>query len=197
MFVEGFRWKFIYVEKNLPEISYHFFMKSVLIRTFLLVVVVGFIAAVIVKYREPRFVAGEIAADFTATLADGSSVRLNDLRGKFVLLQFWGSWCGPCRRENPQLVELYWKYHDKGLEIFSIAIENGTTAGWQRAMQQDGMIWPYHAVQTERLGGPIAKLYNIHSIPTLYLINREGQIMGKNLSPQEIAKSLDTQFSAR
>jgi thiol-disulfide isomerase/thioredoxin len=141
------------------------------------------------KYRQPRFAAGEPAPDFQATLSDGKNIRLSDLKGKYVLLQFWGSWCGPCRAENPHLVDLYRQYHDKGFEIFSIGVEQNPRA-WQRAIETDGMIWPYHTADFREFDGELAQIYNIKSIPATFLISPEGVIMGVNWRPQQIGKVL-------
>lgn len=161
------------------------------------IVVAGILIAILVyRYRQPRFVAGEVAPDFSATLADGSRAQLVDLQGKYVLLQFWGSWCGPCRAENPYLVDLYRNFHEQGFEIFSVAIEQNERA-WRRAMELDGMFWPYHTVEDGRFDGPVARLYNIHSIPTTFLINPEGMIMGVNWSPDQIRKALERALVVR
>lgn len=146
--------------------------------------------------RQPRFIAGERAPDFTTTLADGHAVRLADFRGRYVLLQFWGSWCGPCRAENPHLVELYQKYHDRGFEIFSIGIERNAAA-WQRAIAQDGLVWPWHAADLQEFDGPVARQYKIRQIPATYLINPEGVIMGANLSAGQLDKMLAGAFNSQ
>lgn len=148
------------------------------------------------KSRQPRFVAGEKVPDFTAVRADGQMARFSDLRGKYVVLQFWGSWCGPCRAENPHLVELYQKYQSKGFEIFSIGIEQRQTA-WQQAIQRDGMVWPYHAVELDRFNGPLARQFNVRSIPTTFLVNPDGIIMGVNLAPDRMDKMLQEAYAAR
>ena len=147
------------------------------------------IAFIWYRYRQPRFVAGEQAPDFQITLTDGSSARLSDTKGKYTLLQFWGSWCGPCRAENPYLAALYRKYHDRGFEIISVALEQNPR-NWQRAIAEDGMIWRYHGMESADFGGPIAHQYNIHSIPAIFLINPEGKIMGVNTPPDELDKIL-------
>ncbi|MBL7782129.1 MAG: TlpA family protein disulfide reductase [Saprospiraceae bacterium] len=142
------------------------------------------------KYRQPRFITGETAPDFQVTLADGSTAHLSDTRGKYTLLQFWGSWCGPCRAENPQLVALYNKYHDRGFEIFSVAIEQNPR-NWIRAIADDGMIWKYHTMESGDFGGPISSHYNIKSIPTLFLLNPEGKILEVDPMPGELEKILE------
>ncbi len=141
------------------------------------------------QYRQPNFMAGDPIPDFTATLLTGEQVRLSDLRGKYVLLQFWGSWCGPCRAENPYLVQLYQRYHDRGLEIFSVGIEQSASA-WQRAIQQDEMTWHYHTMEAQDFNGGLARQFNIHSIPTTFLLNPQGVIMGVNHNEEQLAKVL-------
>jgi thiol-disulfide isomerase/thioredoxin len=165
-------------------------------RTVAVILAAGLVAWLVYRYRQPRFVAGEPAADFQVTLASGREARLSDLRGRYVLLQFWGSWCGPCRAENPHLVELYRQYHDRGFDIFSIALESGHPAGWQRAIAHDGLEWPYHAVELEEFGGPVARLYNIRSIPATFLLNPDGRIMGVNLAPDQIGRVLEQQLAS-
>ncbi len=153
------------------------------------------IAFIWYRYRQPRFIAGEQAPDFQVTLSDGSSARLSDTRGKYTLLQFWGSWCGPCRAENPALAMLYRKYHEQGFEIFSLAIEQ-SPRNWQRAINDDGMIWKHHSMESADFGGPVSRQYNIKSIPALFLINPEGDIMGVNPAPDELDKILGARLQA-
>lgn len=141
------------------------------------------------RSRQPRFIAGEQAPDFGVTLADGKPFHLSDLRGRYVLLQFWGSWCGPCRAENPHLAELYRRYHPAGLEIVSIGIER-SPAAWQKAIAADGLVWPYHSADFQEFDNPVARLYNVHAIPTTFLINPDGAIMGVSLSPKAMDKLL-------
>jgi thiol-disulfide isomerase/thioredoxin len=146
------------------------------------------------QYRAPRFVTGEQAPDFQAVLKDGRSVKLSDLRGKYVLLQFWGSWCGPCRAENPGIVQLYQKYRPQGFEVFSIGIEQNENA-WGKAIERDGMIWPWHSADLQRFDSKIARLYNIRAIPATFLLDPEGTILGVNLTPSEIDTTLRRQLA--
>jgi thiol-disulfide isomerase/thioredoxin len=164
-------------------------MSSSLFRN--LLILVALLAAGYFWYssRQPRYITGEAAADFEVTLLDGRTARLSDLRGRHVLLQFWGSWCGPCRAENRHLVKLYQKYHDRGFDIFSVGLESNERA-WKLAIQQDSLLWPYHSVETTQFDGPVAKLYNIHSIPSTFLINAEGVIIGVDLLPSQMDKLL-------
>ena len=157
--------------------------------TFLIIILLLLVALIYVKYRQPRFVAGEQAPDFEVGLMNGERAKLSDLKGKYVLLQFWGSWCGPCRQENPELVALYQKYHEKGFEIFSVGIEP-TERAWKKAIENDGLVWKYHTMESSEFNGGRAQQFNVHSIPTLFLINPEGVIMGVNLKPIYMDKML-------
>ena len=141
------------------------------------------------KYRQPRFNGGDQVPDIDVTLLNGQHAKLSDLKGKYVLLQFWGSWCGPCRQENPLLVQLYQKYHEKGFEIFSVGIDMNPAA-WKNAIKNDHLEWPYHTMESAKFDGPLAKQFNIKSIPTTFLINPQGVIMGVNLIPDYLEKML-------
>lgn len=158
-------------------------------RNLILLALVAIVAYVVYQYRQPKFVAGENAPDFEVSLLNGERAKLSDLKGKYVLLQFWGSWCGPCRKENPELVALYQKYHDKGFEIFSVGIEPNPRQ-WQNAIAKDGLVWKYHTMESGEFDGGIAKQYNIKSIPAIFLINPEGVIMGVNLKPEYLQRML-------
>lgn len=148
------------------------------------------------KYRQPRFIAGDKAPDFEVVLADGQKAGLADLKGKYVLLHFWGSWCGPCRAENPHLAAIYQQYQGLGFEIFSIGIEQNKEA-WQRAIERDNLIWPFHTMESGEFDGGVARLYHVKAIPSTFLINPDGNIMGVNLSPEQIEKTLSQQLAAR
>lgn len=135
-------------------------------------------------YFTPSVGVEELAADFTAIRADGQTFSLSDLRGRYVLLDFWGSWCGPCRRESPDLVALHRNYGDQ-LTIVSIAIEKDSSS-WQRARTQDARLWPYQVMdETESfkfLSGEIPNLYGVNQVPTNFLIDSEGEVVGVNIS---------------
>jgi len=164
-------------------------MNQTYLRNGLIAVAFLVIAFGVWMYRQPSFRGGDKAPEIDVELMDGQRAKLSDLKGKYVLLQFWGSWCGPCRRENPYLIQLYNKYHDKGFEIFSIGIEPSRDS-WLSAMKNDGMIWRYHTMESINFDGPLAKQFNIKSIPTTFLLNPEGVIMGVSLSPDYLEKML-------
>ncbi len=146
-------------------------------------------------YHQPKFESGEKAKDFTAVLRSGDKFTLSDLRGKYVLLDFWGSWCGPCRKESPDLVSLYSEMkkltfvNAGGFEIVGIAIET-KKENWENAILKDGLDWYYHIGEFEKFSSPTASLYGIREIPTKYLINPEGLIIMVNPEIKEIRRYL-------
>ena len=149
-------------------------------------------------YQMPKYINGEKATDFTATLLNGEQFKLSDLHGKYVLLDFWGSWCGPCRKANHEILPIYEKYHTaqfenaNGLEIVSIAIEKNE-GSWKKAIEQDGLTWKYHISTLNEFDNPIALEYGVKVIPTSYLIDENGMIIGVNLLPE----NLDRMFRDR
>jgi thiol-disulfide isomerase/thioredoxin len=155
----------------------------------LVLLILGLIANYL--YRKPKFSESEMAPLFEATLIDGSSFALERLRGDYVLLDFWGSWCGPCRRENPGLVQLYDKYGERTLKdgssfhIVSIALEKSEER-WKNAIAKDGLDWPFHIGQMERMKSSLALKYGVREIPTKYLLGKDGQVVGVNMNNREI-----------
>lgn len=145
-------------------------------------------------FQKAQVINGEKAPDFTVIDRHGHSLTLSQLKGKFVILHFWGSWCGPCRRENELLVPIYKSlkssYWDQ-LELISIGIEKDSLA-WSNAIQKDGLFWDFHASSFQRFDDPIAKLYGVNSIPALYVIDRKGIIIAKNPEVTQLPKLLTT-----
>lgn len=164
-------------------------MKSFFSKPFNILIIAVLLAALFqlgkYLYLAPKFINGEASPEFETTLIDGSSFRLSDLRGKYVILDFWGSWCGPCRLANEELVRIYQKYHSSkfkeadGLEIVSVGIEKSRES-WMQAIKEDGLIWKYHISTVQNFESPIAMQYGVKQIPTSYLLNEKGVIIGVN-----------------
>jgi len=133
---------------------------------------------------------GAVAADFTATTAEGKSFKLSDFyKGKkVVLIDFWASWCGPCRKENPNVVKAYNQFHQKGFEIVGFSLDEEKN-DWLAAIKKDNLTW----TQVSDLKGwesSIAKLYNVSAIPTNFLIDGNGKILASNLRGEELENKL-------
>lgn len=138
---------------------------------------------------------GEIAPDFSAPTPEGDLLALNDILGKVTLIDFWASWCGPCRRENPNVVRVYNQYKDKGLSIISVSLDRpGQKAQWLKAIEDDKMDW-HHISNLQFWNDPIAKQYGVRGIPATFLLDENGKIIAKNLRGpalgQKIGELLD------
>jgi peroxiredoxin len=131
---------------------------------------------------------GKIAPDFTLPTPDGKEFSLSSLKGKIVIIDFWASWCSPCRGENPNVVKMYNKYHPKGLEILSVSLDEKKDA-WLEAIEKDGLTWN-HVSDLKGWSSSAAKLYGVSSIPHIVLINQEGVIVAKNLRGEELENKL-------
>ncbi|HMC00745.1 MAG TPA: TlpA disulfide reductase family protein [Flavobacteriaceae bacterium] len=133
---------------------------------------------------------GSVAPDFTAPNPTGDMLAFKDLKGKVTILDFWAAWCRPCRMENPNIVKVYNKYHDKGLEIIGVSLDgNGRQqdpkAEWLKAIEDDNLTW-HHVSNLQYFNDPVAKAYNISSIPATFILDEEGKIVAKNLRGQAL-----------
>ncbi|RMB59566.1 AhpC/TSA family protein [Dokdonia sinensis] len=134
---------------------------------------------------------GNKAPDFTAPTPDGKQLSLSETLGKYTIIDFWASWCRPCRMENPNVVNVYKKYHDKGLNIISVSLDKaGQDQRWKDAIQKDEMDW-YHVSNLQFWQDPIAKAYGIRSIPATYLLDENGVIIAKNLRGAALGKKME------
>ncbi len=123
---------------------------------------------------------GAIAPELAFPDPEGKVRKLSDLRGKVVLIDFWASWCGPCRRESPNVRNVYQKYHDKGFEVFSVSLDRDA-ANWKKAIKDDGLVWPNHVSDLKYWSSEAAAIYGVRSIPAMFLLDREGRIVAKDL----------------
>ena len=136
---------------------------------------------------------GDEAPDIELPDPDGNMRKLSDLRGKVVLVDFWASWCGPCRRENPNVVRTYYRYRDKGFEVFSVSLDNDRNK-WLEAIQRDGLVWPNHVSDLRGWSSAGGRLYGIMSIPATVLVDRDGKILARNLRGPQLEQKLNEIF---
>ena len=144
------------------------------------------IAAQIAKLESTAI--GQIAPNFTITTPEGESISLYDIKGKVKLIDFWASWCGPCRDENPHVVEIYKEYHPKGLEIFGVSLDNNKEA-WVKAIADDGLVWK-HGSDLKGWQSAPAQLYSVSGIPHTVLLDENNKIIAKNLRGDELKQKI-------
>lgn len=139
---------------------------------------------------------GDIAPEIELTDPNGKVIKLSSLRGKMVLIDFWASWCRPCRMENPNVVAAYQKYTNakmkgaKGFTVYSVSLDR-TKEAWVKAIEQDGLVWDYHVSDLRFWNCQAAQDYNVTSIPTNFLIDANGKIIAKGLRGPALHKVLD------
>ena len=127
---------------------------------------------------------GSMAPNFTAKTPEGEDLSLKDAMGEVTLIDFWAAWCKPCRMENPNVVKMYNKYHDKGLNIIGVSLDK-TKDAWVKAIEDDQLDW-YHVSNLKYWNDPIAKMYQVRSIPSTFLLDKDGKIVAKNLRGQAL-----------
>lgn len=133
---------------------------------------------------------GSVAPDFEQPDANGKPVKLSSFRGKYVLIDFWASWCGPCRQENPNVVKAYNQYKAKNFTILGVSLDRPEgKANWQAAIKSDGLIWT-QVSDLKFWNNAVAQLYAVSSIPQNYLIDPQGKIIAKNLRGQDLENKL-------
>ena len=139
---------------------------------------------------------GNKAPELAYDNPQGKKMKLSSLKGKLVLIDFWASWCGPCRRENPNLVSAYQKYtkknfkQGKGFEIYSLSLDKNEKA-WVKAINQDQLFWQYHVSDLGGWQSEGSKKYGIRSIPSNVLVDGKGIIVAKNLKGHALHKFLE------
>jgi peroxiredoxin len=134
------------------------------------------------------FMPGAEAPDFSQQTPEGEEVKLSDFRGKVTLVDFWASWCGPCRRENPNVVKLYNKYKDQGFDILGVSLDRDQKR-WTDAIDKDGLEWT-HVSDLKGWKNEVAKLYGVSSIPHTILLDEEGRIIQRNLRGEKLEEKL-------
>ena len=121
---------------------------------------------------------------------NGNNISLSSLRGKIVLLDFWASWCGPCRKENPFVVNLYNKFKNEGFDIYSVSLDNDKNK-WINAIQQDGLVWKNHVSDLNGWQSAGAAKYMVRSIPQTFLIDKNGTIIDIGLRGEALENKLN------
>lgn len=138
------------------------------------------------------FLVGAEAPDFTMMNLDGEPVSLSDFKGKVVLIDFWASWCGPCRKDNPHVVELYKKYKADGFEILGVSLDK-TKDRWEQAIAKDNLTWT-HVSDLKGWQNAVAQMYSVKSIPHTVLLDEEGKIIARKLRGPQLDQKLASIF---
>ncbi|BDD03654.1 TlpA disulfide reductase family protein [Aureibacter tunicatorum] len=135
---------------------------------------------------------GSKAPNFTLPQPDGKKLSLSDFEGQYVLIDFWASWCPPCRKANPHLVSLYDEYHSKGIEFIGVSLDKDKDK-WEQAITDDKLTWP-QVSDLKYFNSEVAKEYQVNSIPSTFLLDKDGKIIAKNLRGEELDEKLKELF---
>lgn len=152
---------------------------------FFITVVICFFITSTVKAQPGQ---GQLAAELALPTASGDTIRLSTLKGKVVLLDFWASWCGPCRTANKSLSKIYSKYKDKGFEILGVSMDREPDK-WKKAVKKDEIKW----LQVNETGGSESSTainWNVRALPTSYLIDKDGKLLAMDLEGKELERAL-------
>lgn len=142
-----------------------------------------------------KITVGKPAPEFSAPNPEGKIVSLKESMGKITIIDFWASWCGPCRKANPEMVALYNEFHAKGLNIIGVSLDKaGQADKWKEAIAKDGLTWT-QVSNLKEWADPIAKLYNVESIPQMFVLNQNGVVIAKDIHGEELRSQLQQAFN--
>ena len=147
------------------------------------------------QVQEAKTGVGAVAKDIDLPSPNGKNIKLSSLKGNYVLLDFWASWCKPCRRENPNVVKMYDKYKNKGFTVYSVSLDKDRKR-WVDAIKKDNLKWDNHVSDLKGWNSSAAKLYSVSSIPRAFLLDKEGNIIGKNLRGEALESKLAELFES-
>jgi thiol-disulfide isomerase/thioredoxin len=137
---------------------------------------------------------GQVAPELNMVNPEGKIITIESLKGKIVLIDFWASWCGPCRRENPNVVKLYNQYKNQGFEIYSVSLDKDK-AKWINAIKKDNLSWPYHVSDLKGWSSAATAIYGFRGIPYTVLLDREGRIIQTRLRGADLEIKLAEIFA--
>jgi peroxiredoxin len=178
------------LEQNLPALNHPSKMRTTIVSIIKKRKEQQSQTAATIKGLDDKVLIGSKAPDFSQTDAGGKLISLSSLKGKYILIDFWASWCAPCRAENPNVVKVYHKYKDKGLVIIGVSLDGKTTkSAWLSAIKKDGLPWT-EVSDLKGFDNEAAKLYGIHAIPQNFLLKANGVVIGKNLRGDELQKKI-------
>jgi peroxiredoxin len=144
------------------------------------------------RTRSNRIAVGEIAPEVVLPQPDGTPFSSFSLKGNYVLLDFWASWCKPCREENPNVVKLYKRYHKRGFEILGISLDESKDR-WIEAIKKDGLPW-HHVSDLKGLNSAVIRLYDVEAIPMTLMLDKDGRIIELNLRGRALEEKLKELF---